>query len=69
MADMWGATASKDTACLSARYLQSPAALALPSSPHTLSAISALRDDAKHAGTNPRKHLTTSKLSYKDRKE
>lgn len=66
---MWGATGLKDTACLSARYLQSPAALAMPSAPHTLSAISALRDDAKHAGTNPRKHLATHKLSSEDRKE
>lgn len=47
-----------DTVCLSACYLQSLATMAIPLALHNLSAISALRNIAKHADTNPRKHLT-----------
>lgn len=71
MTDMWGATGLKDTTCLSACYLQSPDALAMPSALHNLSAISALRSDAKHAGNQPKKTPNNLQhtLSFKDRKE
>lgn len=64
-----GAVGLKGTACLSARYLQHPAALALPSAPHTPSAVSARRGDAERADTaqGNSKQLTTS--CSKGRKE
>lgn len=60
----WGASGLKDTTCLSACYLQSSAALAMASALHNLSSISALRDDAKHAGTNSRKLRITESSGW-----